>query len=218
VAGLLSWYIGESTLDYFKVSMAAAQNYRDPGPMQRELAVVVPRNVAIAYGTLGALLGFMMGLAGGLARRSVRTGLAAALGGALLGAGAGAALSFALVPRFMKSYDPTNPTLIMMILTRGGIWSAIGVAVGLAFGLGLGLRRHLVRVLLGGFLGAIAGTIAFEVSNALIDPLGLNDQTIPTTLLARLLASLCVSVGIAVGIAATARGLGTAAAHGHPTP
>ncbi len=218
VAGLMSWYIGERTFDYFKVSQAAAQNTFDPGPMRREMAVTVPRNVAIAYGTLGALLGFMMGLAGGLARRSVGTGLAAALGGALLGTVAGAALSFALVPLFMASYDPVHPTLIKMILTRGGIWAAIGSAAGLAFGLGLGHRAQLVRDLLGGLLGGIAGTITFEVSNALIDPLGLNDQTVPTTLLARLLASLSVAVGVAVGIALTARDPRTIGARGHQVP
>ncbi len=218
VAGLMSWYIGERTLDSFKPSLAASQNRFDPGPMRREMAVTVPRNVAIAYGTLGALLGFTMGLAGGMARRSAGIGLAAALGGALLGTVAGAALSFALVPYFMASFDPTQPTLMKMILTRGGIWAAIGAAAGLAFGLGSGHRWHLVRVLLGGFLGAIAGTIAFEVSNALIDPLGKNDQTIPTTLLARLLAYLCVAVGVAVGIALTARDPRTIGARGHRAP
>ncbi len=215
MGGLMSWYIGERTMDYFKPSEAALSNRFDPGPLGRELAVLVPRNVAITYGTLGALLGFTMGLAGGLARRSVGTGLAAALGGALLGTLAGAALSFALVPLFMASFDPTQPTLIKMILTRGGIWAAIGAAAGLAFGLGSGHRRHLARVLLGGFLGGIAGTILFEVSNALIDPLGLNDQTIPTTLFARLLASLSVAVGVALGIALTAREPGMNGARGH---
>lgn len=218
MAGLMSWYIGERTMDYFKPSEAALSDRFNPGPLVRELAVLVPRNVAITYGTLGALLGFTMGLAGGLARRSVGTGLAAGLGGALLGTVAGAALSFALVPLFMASFDPTQPTLIKMILTRGGIWGSIGSATGLAFGLGLGHRRRLARVLLGGFLGGIAGTILFEVSNAMIDPLGLNDQTIPTTLFARLLASLSVAVGVAVGIVLAARNPKTIGARGHQAP
>lgn len=218
MAGLPSWYIGERTMDYFKPSEAALSDRFNPGPLVRELSVLVPRNVAITYGTLGALLGFTMGLAGGLARRSIGIGLAAALGGALLGTLAAAALSFGLVPLFMASFDPNRPTLTKMILTRGGIWAGIGSAAGLAFGLGLGHRRHLARVLLGGFLGGIAGTIVFEVSNALIDPLGLNDQTIPTTLFARLLASLSVAVGVAVGIALTARGPGEIGARGQQAP
>jgi hypothetical protein len=206
IAGLASWSIGERTLDYFQASEAAMKNLSDPGPMRRELAVFVPRNVAIAYGTLGALLGSMMGLAGGLVRGSIARGFVAFLIGGLAGAAAGAALSFALVPVFLTSFDPGQPSMLLMIGVRGGIWAATGAIAGLALGLGLGHFGNVAATLLGGLLGGLTGTVAFELGNALVNALDRNDQVHPTTSASRLLAYMSVSLLAAIGVIIAARG------------
>ena len=205
LAGLGSWACGEATFDFYTVSEAAAKNLQDPGPMRKELAVIVPRNVAIANGAQGALLGLVLGLAGGLARGRWKSGLGAGLAGMVVGGLAGAALSFALVPLFQKHYDPAGQTLLITALARAGIWSAIGAVVGAAFGWGLGGVRQVGHSLLLGFLGGMVGTTVFELVNALANPSDLNDQVIPTHWTSRLIAYLIVAVFVGLGAALSVR-------------
>jgi hypothetical protein len=207
IAGLVTWYIGEKTLDYYTVSEAALKNLSDPGPMRREYARVIPRNLAIAYGTLGALLGLMMGLAGGLAGRSLGRGIVATLAGALAGAAAGVGLSFALVPLFPTSFDQGQPSVLLMIGVRGGIWASIGAVAGLALAVGLGRQTSALKTLVGGFVGGLVGTVAFEIGNALLNALDRNDQIHPTSSNSRLLAYMTVSVLAAIGATLAARGM-----------
>lgn len=199
IAGLGAWACGESTLDYFQPSAAAAKNHLDPRALNLELSVLVPKNASIAFGMQGALLGLLLGLAVGLARRSVTGGITGGIGGLLLGALAGIVVPLALVPIFMGSYRPAEPNMMLLLMIRGGIWAAIGAAAGLAFGLGSGRPAWLARTFLGGLAGGFAGTLVFEIANALIDPLDRNDKTIPTTPLARVLSYLLVAVFVALG-------------------
>jgi hypothetical protein len=208
LAGLGSWVCGEQTLDYYKVSEAAAKNLFDQGPMRKEMAVIVPKNVAIANGTQGALIGLLLGLVAGVARGGVKSGVVAALAGAVGACIAGAALSFALVPVFQKNYDPAGQTLLVTALVRAGIWSSIGAIAGAAFGWGLGRLHQVGHSFLLGFMGGIVGGAVFELINALANPSDLNDQVIPTGWHARLLAYLCVAFFIGLGSALSVREAG----------
>jgi hypothetical protein len=201
VAGLASWSVGEKTMDYYLPSEAASKNLRDPGPLRRELAVIVPRNVAIAYGTFGGILGLLMGLVGSLSLRSATRAAGASLVGLLIGVAAGVGLSFALVPTFQARLDPTGSDISLMILIRGGIAASIGAAAGLAFGLGLGSANRLIRSMIGGLLGAMTGAVAYEIINALANSLNRNDDLIPPTSTSRLLLYLSIALMGAVGSA-----------------
>jgi hypothetical protein len=194
--------------DYYKVSEKAARNLQDPNPMRQEMAVTVPRNVAIANGAQGALLGLLLGLVGGLARGGPRSGVPTGLGGMVGGGLVGVALSYMLVPVFQQHYDPAGDTLLVTTLTRAGIWSAIGAIAGAAFGWGLGRWQQVAHSFLLGFLGALIGTAAFELINALLNPSDKNDQIIPTDWKSRLTAYLLVALFVGFGCLLSVQGRG----------
>jgi hypothetical protein len=204
-AGAAAWYLGEKTQNYFKPSEAASKNIQDPGPLRRELATIMPRNSAISYGILGALIGLGLGLAGGLARGSPASALVVAGPAAVVGAAAGAGLSFALVPFHLAGFDPTNPSLMLSLFIRSGIGAAIGASAGLIFAIALAAPRRAARIALGGLMGGLVAAFAFEVLMPFIDPLDRNDQAVPTTPLARFLALMSSALLIGIGVVLAAR-------------
>jgi len=205
LAGVAAWAWGELMLDYYKPSEKALKNLFNPGPLRAEMAVTVPRNVAIAFGAQGALLGLLLGLVGGLCRRSVTAGAASAVAGAVAGALLGAVMSYALVPLHQAYYDPAGQTLVVTALVRCGIWAAVGAVAAVSFGRGLGAARQVGQPVALGVLGGLAGTFIFETLNALVFTNDQNDQVIPSTQVSRLIAYLCVALAVAVSsvVAAT---------------
>jgi hypothetical protein len=197
--GFLAWGIGEIMFDYYGPSVEARRNRFAFDVLNREQGIADQKNAAIAFGTFGALLGLLVGAAGGALRRSVPAASSAAVAGLLLG-GVGAALaSYVLVPIFAHYYSDEQPSLLLPILVRGGIWAVAGLTAGLALGWGWHGRRGIPGAVIGGLIGSILATISFEVANGLIFPADRNDAVIPSSMLTRLLAYLFVAVGVALG-------------------
>jgi hypothetical protein len=200
LAGLTSWLVGERFLGYYAPSHKAESDPYSFTALRREKSEADSRNTAIAYGVLGASLGLGLGLAGGLARRSLPAAMTAAVAGCLLGGAAGVGLSRALVPYYLRGIDPAEPSLLLPLLTHGGIWTAIGAAGGLAFGLGAGGWNRTVHAILGGVVGAVLGTVAFVVFQAAAFPLQQSEELLGPTRLLRLSADLCVTVFVSAGV------------------
>jgi len=198
VAGFLACGIGEQTYDYYQPP-ASALSSREFTALNREKGIAHQKNSALAYGAFGALLGLLSGAAGGALRRSIPGGASAALAGLLLGGIGGALVSYELAPVFDRFYTNQNPSLVLSILVRGGIWAVVGITAGLALGWGWQGSHGVPRALIGGLAGSVCGTIAFEVVNALLFPGDRNDAVIPSSMQARLLAYLFVSVSVTLG-------------------
>jgi hypothetical protein len=200
LAGLSSWLVGEQFFGYYKPSHEAESDPYAFTALRRERSAAESRNTAIAYGALGAFLGLGLGAAGGLARRSLPAAISAGLVGGLVGVGAGAGPPFVLVPLHLRSVDPAEPSLLLPLLTHGGIWTAIGAAAGLAFGLGAGGWNRTVHAILGGIVGAVLGTIAIVVLEATMGPLQQSQEFAGPTHLWRLAANLGIALFVAGGV------------------
>jgi len=203
LAGVAAWLVGEYTLDYFKPSEAAAENYRNPRALNLEMPGVESRNGALAFGALGGLLGLAMGLAGGLSRRSSHWALMAAMVGLILGTAAGALPSFAVMPWQWRhrNDDPSTANLVMPLLVHLGLWSGVGLTAGLAFGIGSGGFKpsRLFETALAGLVGAMVGTFLFEMAGAFLFPLAMTADPFSVTPSTRLLARLCVAGFVGLG-------------------
>jgi hypothetical protein len=138
LAAVAAWLVGESTHSFFKPSLAASENFRDPSGLNREMPGVNSRNGALTYGAFGGLLGLALGMAGGLAGRSVGRAALAAVAGLILGVAAATLSSFLIMPLQWnhRNDDPATLDLLGPLLVHLGLWSATGLAAGLAFGIG----------------------------------------------------------------------------------
>lgn len=204
LAGIGAWLVGEKSAGYYAPSHEADSHPYSFTRLRREKSVADARNTAVAYGALGALLGLGLGAAGGLARRSVPSGWAGAVVGSLLGGAAGAGPCLVIVPLYLRTIDPAQPTLVLPLLSHGVVWTAIGLAAGLAFGLGAGARDRAIAAALGGAVGAMLGTFCFEVLQAVTLPLQRGEEFMGDSAALRLAADLCVAVFAAAGTVALA--------------
>jgi hypothetical protein len=197
LAGVAAWLVGESALDYFKPSDAAASQTYNFEPLNREMLGVSAHNGALTFGVLGGLLGLALGLAGGLSRRSGHGALMGAVAGLILGAAAGALPSFAVMPWQWRhrNDDPSTILLLTPLLVHLGLWSAIGLAAGLAFGIGSGASTpsRLCESALAGLVGAMLGTFVYEMLGAVLFPMDRTADPFSATSGTRLLARLCVA-------------------------
>jgi hypothetical protein len=203
LAGVAAWLVGEYTFDYFKPSLAASENYRNPTALNAEMPGVNARNGGLTFGALGGLLGLALGLAGGLCRRSIRWALTGAVAGLILGAAAGALPSFAVMPWQWRhrNDDPWTADLLVPMLIHLGLWSGVGLAAGLAFGIGSSGAKpsRLFEATLAGLVGAMLGTFVFEMVGAILFPLANTVNPFSATPGTRLLARLCIAGFVAVG-------------------
>lgn len=204
IAGFASWLVGETLQGRFQPGLLVTNGIPSPEESKAHsmvMAAAVMLEATLAFASLGAALGLALGVAGGTAGRSARAASIAGVSGAILGAVAGAAMTQLLLPIYFRSYDPDNEDLILGLLIKGGISSAIGAAGGaaLAFGIGLGDRGRAVRAILGGLLGAIAGVLVYELIGILAFPLDETTKPISATWGTRLLARLAVTIFASVG-------------------
>ncbi len=214
LAGLVSWLLGEVVLDYFRPPsrIVTTMGIKMDVPSRAGEHGAITRNVALAFGLLGATLGLALGLAGGLARGSLPDASKGALVGLATGAVAGAATTPALLPIYFRtiSEDPLATGLTIPLLVHGGIWTAVGAAGGLAFGIGFGAgRAQLIKIIMGGLVGGLVGTVAYELIGAFAFPMAYTPRPISETWGTRLIARLAVTIFAAAGVA---RG----AAESHP--
>jgi hypothetical protein len=202
VAGVAAWLEGELVLDYFKPSLAASENFRDPRALNQEMPGVVARNGALTFGPLGGLLGLALGLAGGFSRKSAYGAVIGAIAGLILGTAAGALPSLVVMPWQYRhrNDDPWAADLLVPLLVHWGLWSGVGLAAGLAFGIGGALQPlRLAEAGLAGLVWAMVGTFVFEMAAALLFPMALTAVPISATAGSRLFARLCVAVFVALG-------------------
>jgi hypothetical protein len=214
VAGLVSWGVGEATIESFTPSgrlapevsrsMVKATEERS----RRSIQATTYRAMA-AYGALGAAMGLALGLAGGLSRRSATMGLMAAGLGLVLGGAAGAGATRGLVPIYFQamrtSVDHLSSDVATPLIVHGGIWTAAGLAAGLALGLGLGGWRCAVPAAIGGVLGAAVATVLYEIGSPFAFPGASTADPFASDRFARLTAHLGVAVLVALGAAWSAR-------------
>jgi hypothetical protein len=209
VAGLASWWIGESFHGQFAPPDARTGRRLTPDQLKsRSMAndAAQASEATVAFGSLGAVLGLALGLAGGCARGSARAALMAAVAGSILGGTAGALMSRVLVPIYFRVHDPDHDNLMLAILIHGGNWSLLGAAGGAAFGIGLGDRGRALRALLGGLVGAIAGVLVYEIVGGVAFPLDGTADPLSATWRTRLFARLAVTMLGAAGAAIGALG------------
>ncbi len=203
LAAVAAWQVGESAHNYFRPTLAASENFRDPAALNREMPAVYSRNGALTYGALGGLLGLALGVAGGLAGRSAGRAVLAAVVGLILGTAAGALPSFAIVPWYWshRNDDPAALNLLGPLLIHIGLWSAAGLVAGLAFGIGSdGLKpARLVEAALAGLVGAMLGALVYEMAGAFLFPHDHTTDPIPGTSGTRLLARLCIAGFVGLG-------------------
>jgi hypothetical protein len=203
IAGAAAWLAGERTMEYARLSKAAAENYRDSTALNAEMPRVIAINGALTFGTFGGLLGLALGLGGGLCRRSTTGAIVGALAGLILGAAAGALPALAVMPWHWRhrNDDPATLELLTPLLKHMALWSAVGLAAGLAFGIGSsGRPARLLEAALAGLLGAMLGTLAFEILGAVFFPLDHTADPFSSTSSTRLLAKLCVAGFVGLGV------------------
>ena len=203
LGAVAAWFAGERSFGYFKATLAASENYRNPTALNQEMPGVNARNGALTYGELGGLLGLALGLAGGLAGRSVRRALIGAVVGLILGAAAGALPSFGVMPWAWRhrNDDPATLELTGPLLVHLGLWCGVGLAAGLAFGIASrGLKpARLVEAAIAGLVGAAVGTFVFEMVGAMAFPFDHTADPFPGTSLTRLLADVCIAGFVGIG-------------------
>jgi hypothetical protein len=194
LAGLLSWGGGELAWS----GIRAAQSPRIvPFPTAEDRARLISSVVAatrVSFMQQGAILGAMLGLAGWLTRRDRRAGIRAVGVGGGLGALAGAAATQVLVPVYYHNVGPQAESLLLPLLTHGGLWAAIGAAAGLGLGIGLGGRGRLARAALGGLLGGIVAALIYDLVGAVVFPLDKTGQPVSATLATRLFAHMTAAL------------------------
>jgi hypothetical protein len=199
IAAFIAWRVGEMMYEYYRPSDAALRARFDFSARNREQLVADQKNAAIACGTFGALMGLLAGAAGGLARRSIQSGAIAAGVGLVLGGLAATLVSYEIAPSFSTYYSDGNPSLLLPLLVRGGIWAVIGITTGLALGCGWQGPRAIIRMMTGGLVGSILGTVVFEAINGVVFPADRNDNILPNSDVTRLIEYMCVAVAIAAG-------------------
>jgi hypothetical protein len=199
IAAFITWKVGENMYEYYRPSDEALRSRFDFRARNREQLVADQKNAAIACGTFGALMGLLAGAAGGFARGSIKSGAIAAGAGLVLGGLAALLVSSEVVPIVSRYYSDDNPSLLLPVLVRGGIWAVTGITAGLALGYGWQGSRAITRVMIGGLVGSILGTVVFEAVNAVVFPADRNDNIIPSSDVTRLMEYVCVAVAIALG-------------------
>jgi hypothetical protein len=203
LAGVAAWLVGEYTMEYAKLSKAAAENYRDYTALNAEMPGVRATNGALTFGALGGLLGLTLGGAGGLCRRSMSRAVLGAVVGLILGAAAGALPAIYVMPWHWRhrNDDPATLELLTPLLMHMALWSAIGLAAGLAFGIGNSGDRpwRILEAAFAGLVGAMFGTFVFEMIGATLLPMDHTADPFSSTSLSRLFAKLCVAGFVGLG-------------------
>jgi hypothetical protein len=204
LAGFAAWFVGERTMDISKPSKAAAANYRDPGPLNKEMPMVNSVNGALTFGALGTLLGLAMGVGGGLCRRSVQSAALGAVVGLILGAAAGALPSFLVMPWQWRhrNDDPASIDLMVPMMVHFALWGAVGLAAGIAFAVGSSGPKpvRIFEAALAGLIGAMIGTFIYEVVGATLFPFEHTTSPFSDTIGTRLFARLCLALFVALGV------------------
>jgi hypothetical protein len=206
-AGFASWYGGEKVAEVFKPGLHVVREHGIEAmrPSTEEQHGADLKNAAMAFSILGGILGLFLGAAGGFVRGRWADALKAGAVGLVLGTAVGAGASAAVVPVYLRVYDPLWDNLIPPLLAHGAIWSTIGAMAGLAFGIGLGGRAAAVRCLIGGFLGGFLGAAAFDTIAVGAFPFDRTFQPISLSSSSRMVARLCVTLFTAVGVVIATR-------------
>lgn len=196
-AGLLSFAIGEAIYQLIPARIVPidTMGHISMGPSAETSRIADMQNGTLTFGLLGICLGGCLGIAGGLARRSVAAAIKAGLLGAVLAMILAVALSWLLLPFFLKEL-PNQPDydVIFSMVMHGTIWGLIGASGGLAFAVGLGERKLIGRALLAGLGGAVLGAIVFDLIGASLFPLDDTIQPISITRTTRFLARIILAV------------------------
>jgi hypothetical protein len=205
VAGLISWYAGELTYEWFPAELRPAktsmgQDVMDVTPETARVSVT--KSALFSSALLGGTLGLCFGLAGGLSRGAVRMAMAAGLFGLVLAAAAGFSATYALLRVYFATRADSAESIGSSLVIHAAIWSAIAAFAGLALGLGLADKRRAPRALLGAAVGGALGAVIYEVAGCIAFPYAKTTQMISVTwetrLMARLLVSLLAAIGAAV--------------------
>jgi hypothetical protein len=198
LAGLASGAGGEVA---WKGIRAAQSPKIVPFPTAEDRARIirgVVATTAVSFIQQGAILGAFLGLVGGLARGAPRAGILASVAGGGLGAIAAAAAAHALLPVYYQYVGPQAESLVLPLLTHGGIWSAAGAAAGLALAIGLGGGGRWARAALGGLVGGLVAAVVYDLVGAIAFPLDKTSQPVSATITTRLLAQITAALIIAL--------------------
>lgn len=207
-AGILSWIIGEFTLNAFRPRLftvtVLTQTFVQP--TTESMNIANRKNAILGFAIFGSVVGLAMGIAGGIASRSVARGITAGLGGVAVGATVATLASILLLRLYYRGHVPDPNDLLTPIMVHGGIWAAIGAVGGLAYGVSVGAGRRLPQAIEGACVGAFFATVLFHLICGVFFPESRFAEPIGGESLIRLLSRLLVSVLIAVGAARGAQG------------
>lgn len=208
LSGLSAWAITEPLRGRYQGKMSVIQTQSGPTMQVRDedQAVADTKNAMLSAGVVGGVLGLVLGLAGGGIRRAWGPGLVAALLGGMLGAALGSAASRILLPIYFgqtaTSEAKLSGELMISLMTRSGIWGAIGLAGGMALAAGLGRWDRLATAMVSALFGGVMAAAFYEFVGAAAFPLFQTSQPIPAHWAPRLLAALSIALGVALMAAA----------------
>ncbi len=202
-AGLLTWVVGEMTVDWFPPELReveVAMGNKSMLPTRETRNASEAQTGTLAAGVLGAALGLSLGAAGGCARRSARAAVAAGVLGMVLGAAAGAGATRAVLRPYFEAHKEIGDAIVPSLLVLGAIWAAVGAVAGVAVALGLGDRKRAPRALIGGIAGAWLGAAVYQFGGAVFFALDATTQLVSLSWGSRLLAQLCACLSVSTGI------------------
>lgn len=171
-AGILSWIVGEFTLNAFKPKTFTVTVLTQTFilPTTESVNVSDFKNATLAFAIFGSIVGLTMGLAGGIASRSMARGITVGIGGVALGGMVGTLASILLLRLYYRGHVPDPNDLLTPITVHGGIWTAIGAVGGLAYGVSVGAGRRLPQAIEGACVGAFFATVLFHVVSGVFFP------------------------------------------------
>ncbi|MFO0956592.1 MAG: hypothetical protein U0800_03885 [Isosphaeraceae bacterium] len=208
VSGVAIWAISEPLRGRYQGKASAVQTQSGPTMMVRDedQAIADTKNGMLFAGIAGGLIGSVLGMAGGGIRRAWAAGLTGAALGGMLGAALGVAASRILLPiYFGQVADPEaklSGELMASMMTRGGIWGAIGLAGGMALAAGMGRWDRMAMAMVSALIGGMMAAAFYELMGAAAFPSFKTSQPIATHWAPRLMAALSIALGVALMAAA----------------
>lgn len=207
-SGVAIWAIAEPLRARYQGKASVVQTQSGPSLQVRDedQAIADTMNGMLFAGIAGGLLGAVLGIAGGGIRRSWGAGLFGAVLGGMLGAALGAAASRVLLPvYFGQVADPEaklSGELMASLMTRAGIWGAIGLAAGMALASGMGRWDRLAMAMVSALIGGMMAAAFYEIVGAAAFPSFKTSQPIASHWAPRLMAALAIAVGVTLMAAA----------------
>ena len=196
VAGLLSWLIGEATLEVFKAKEIefVYLGMRNVGPSADSRNAALFKNAVLAYAVLGGVTGLALGLAGGIAGRSNLRGVVAGVIALVLGSLAGGLAALGLLSFYYRQLVPDPNDLLRPIMICGGIAVAISAVSGAAFAIAARRGRRVPAAMLAACLGAIWSTIMFFILSEYFFADSSSTEPLAGPPLVRLLAKMLLTI------------------------